>query len=55
MKHFFLLSLTLMGLSTYAMAADANATAAGGKKGQRTIRHPARPLWLGRAAADPGA
>ena len=55
MKYFFLLSLTLIGLGDCAMATDANATAAGGKKGQRTIRHPARPLWLGRAAADPGA
>ena len=53
MKSFFIVLLTLMGLGTNAVAADANATK--GKKPQRTIRHPARPLWLGRAASDPGA
>ena len=55
MKYFFLVSLIWAGLGTGALAADANATAAGGKKTQRTIRYPARPLWLGRAASDPGA
>ena len=53
MKSFFIVLLTLMGLGTNAVEADANATK--GKKPQRTIRHPARPLWLGRAASDPGA
>ena len=53
MKSFFIVLLTLIGLGTYAVAADANATK--GKKPQRTIRHPARPLWLGRAASDPSA
>ena len=55
MKSVFIVLLTLMGLGTYAVAADANATAAGGEKTNRAIRYPARPLWMGRAAADPGA
>lgn len=53
MKSFFIVLLTLMGLGTNAVAADANDTKE--KKPQRTIRHPARPLWMGRTAADPGA
>ena len=53
MKSVFIVLLTLMGLGTYAVAADANATK--GKKPQRTIRYPARPLWMGRATSDPGA
>lgn len=55
MKSVFIVLLTLMGLGTYAVAADANATAAGGEKTNRAIRYPARPLWMGRTAADPGA
>ena len=55
MKHFFLVSLAWAGLSIAAHAADKNATVEGEKKPKRTIRYPARPLWLGRDAADPGA
>ncbi len=55
MKSVFIVLLTLMGLGTYAVAADANATTAGGEKTNRAIRYPARPLWMGRTAADPGA
>ena len=55
MKHFFLVSLAWAGLSICAPAADKNATVEGEKKPKRTIRYPARPLWLGRDAADPGA
>ena len=55
MKHFFLASLIWAGFSICAAAADKNATVDSEKEPKRTIRYPARPLWLGRSAADPGA